>query len=415
MGQSVSRPLPGETPVDFMFRNNKGYWTQPFVDNLAGWSESAGSQIDDYPRCGSFKKDDMDLMKSMVKSGWGDPQWDYKYMNDSCNIWTSVKRVWDRGPERADQLKNASITPPEIVKQPPSYDTAVNVNTVQNHVPTSSQFYPSLLTISSSAQTPAPPLQLSEQNREALASKTVQPTMAWIQDGPRIVIRPATMSDIDTICKNLPNPSNSTKFVDVLRSHTRYAQLNGADYRSILLRVLADDVTEVSLIEQIPALCMDNDNLDGSGILRDPHELWWTDSDNVSTFFEQVKRFLDDRAHVCRDLTYATNTKQNKGETVSAFVSRFKRAWDEDARIPMKGDLAPLFINTCLNNMQPDAARLIRITTANLLQIPVDDFCKRIRELDASGGFSAFLLKPTPETMLAASMQHMAPVSARGM
>ncbi len=52
------------------------------------------------------------------------------------------------------------------------------------------------------------------------------------------------MTDIDTICKTLPNATNSNKFVDVLRSHTRYAQLSGSDYRSILLRVLADDVTE---------------------------------------------------------------------------------------------------------------------------------------------------------------------------
>ncbi len=70
-----------------MVRNDKGYWTQPFVDNLSGWSESAGLQIDQYPRCGSFKENYMELMKSMVKKGWGDPQWDYKYMNESYEIW----------------------------------------------------------------------------------------------------------------------------------------------------------------------------------------------------------------------------------------------------------------------------------------------------------------------------------------
>ncbi len=76
------------------------------------------------------------------------------------------------------------------------------------------------------------------------------------------------MTDIDTLCKTLPNPNNSNKFVDVLRSHTRYAQLSG----SILLRVLLDDVTESSLIAEIPALNLDNDDLDGNGIQRDPHE-----------------------------------------------------------------------------------------------------------------------------------------------
>ncbi len=35
---------------------------------------------------------------------------------------------------------------------------------------------------------------------------------------------------------------------------------------SILLRVLADDVTESSLIAEIPALNLDNDDLDGNGM-----------------------------------------------------------------------------------------------------------------------------------------------------
>ncbi len=59
--------------------------------------------------------------------------------------------------------------------------------------------------------------------------------MAWAQKGPIIILKPATMTDIYTICKTLPNPNNSNKFVDVLRSHTRYAHLSGSDYRSILL------------------------------------------------------------------------------------------------------------------------------------------------------------------------------------
>ncbi len=53
--------------------------------------------------------------------------------------------------------------------------------------------------------------------------------------------------------------------------------------------------------------------------------------------------------------------------------------WEEDARIPIGGELSSLFINTCLNNMNPDLARLVRVTTANLMQQTVEDFCKRIR------------------------------------
>ncbi len=98
-------------------------------------------------------------------------------------------------------------------------------------------------------------------------------------------------------------------------------------YRSILLQVLADDVIE-----------------SGNGIQRDLHEFWWADPKNFTEFFKQVKHFLDAHAHVCRNLTHATNTKQNKDETASAFVSCFKRVWEEDARIPINGEISSLFI-----------------------------------------------------------------------
>ncbi len=110
------------------------------------------------------------------------------------------------------------------------------------------------------------------------------------------------MMYIDIICKSLPNANNANTIVDVLRSHARYVQLNDSitnDYRSILLRVLADDVTESSLIAEIPALNLDNDDLDGNGIQRDLHEFWLTDPENVTEYFEQVKSVLDARAHVC--------------------------------------------------------------------------------------------------------------------
>ncbi len=55
--------------------------------------------------------------------------------------------------------------------------------------------------------------------------------------------------------------------------------------------------------------------------------------------------------------------------------------------------------------MNPDLARLVRVTTANLMQQTVKDFCKRIRELDASGGFTAFMFKPKQEVMFSAPQQ----------
>ncbi len=38
----------------------------------------------------------------------------------------------------------------------------------------------------------------------------------------------------------------------------------------------------------------------------------------------------------------------------------------KDDRIPIGSEMSSLFINTCLNNTNPDLARLVRVTTANL-------------------------------------------------
>ncbi len=38
----------------------------------------------------------MELMKSMVKKGWGDPQWDYKYMSESYEIWKKIRIIWNQ-------------------------------------------------------------------------------------------------------------------------------------------------------------------------------------------------------------------------------------------------------------------------------------------------------------------------------
>ncbi len=130
------------------------------------------------------------------------------------------------------------------VKTPPPYVTAVI--TVQNNAQTSSTLYPSLISFSYCTHPPPlPPLEMKKETVRLHGAD--QLSMAWVQEGPRIILKQATMADIDTICKTLPNPNNSNKFVDVLCSHTRYAKLSGSDNRSILLRVLADDVTELSL------------------------------------------------------------------------------------------------------------------------------------------------------------------------
>lgn len=93
MGGSVSRPLPNEMPVEFMFRNNQGFYTEPFVSNMAGWSEQMKPQIEvSYSQEGSFTEENMQLAKRLVKDGWGDPQWNELHMTKSYNVWKEMKK-----------------------------------------------------------------------------------------------------------------------------------------------------------------------------------------------------------------------------------------------------------------------------------------------------------------------------------
>ncbi len=55
--------------------------------------------------------------------------------------------------------------------------------------------------------------------------------------------------------------------------------------------------------------------------------------------------------------------------------------------------------------MNPDLTHLVCVTTANLMQQTVEDFCKQICELDTSGGFTSFLFKPKQEVMFSAPQQ----------
>lgn len=370
MGGSVSRPLPGETPVEFMFRNNQGFYTEPFVSDMAGWSERMRPQIEvPYPREGSFTDDGMELAKSLVFEGWGDPNWDYKYMTKSYNIWKDLKKVWDQGPEKkkvvafvAKQSRLAKDTPPPY-------------------------------SMSHSPSAPPPPPQNSPVVTKLVTPKEKQePTktqgaMVWLRSGNAIGVKPVKMTDMEAICKSLPSPQNPSKFVTILQSHTKYAHFTGADYRAVLARTLEGDVTEEMLITACKSLKFENDEISGSATAASPHVFFWEKQENHVAFFKELRVFLDMRLGNRQDLSFAANTKQKPKETASDFYLRFKKAWIEESKLPINDDLKALFINTFLNNMHGKQAQLIRITTTNLLEMTIEALGKRVRELDISGGF----------------------------
>lgn len=44
----------------------------------------------------------------MVIGGWGDLEWDYRYMKESYRVWKEMKKVLDQWPEKSNK-KNSEI------------------------------------------------------------------------------------------------------------------------------------------------------------------------------------------------------------------------------------------------------------------------------------------------------------------
>lgn len=47
----------------------------------------------------------------MTNVGWGDPEWNYKYMKESYNKWKEMKTYLDKGPERPNLKKGHPYQP----------------------------------------------------------------------------------------------------------------------------------------------------------------------------------------------------------------------------------------------------------------------------------------------------------------
>ncbi|XP_048050649.1 uncharacterized protein LOC125270756 isoform X2 [Megalobrama amblycephala] len=222
MGETISRPLMGETPRDFMNRNNKAFFTEPYISNLAGWSEGK-IQLDPFPRDGSFKDEDMCAAKDMIFGSWGDPGWPIDYMKDAYKVWMKMKTYWDKGSELKKQDSSLSQSQLKPDASLPPYECVV------------------------SAEIPKP---LTNRLYPQLPSTTEVFPFVQLPDGYKIT--PLSVTEAVAICKDLPDPAKSPhQFVAVLQRLTAYSQLTGRDYRFILTKTLPAEITEEEMIEEV--------------------------------------------------------------------------------------------------------------------------------------------------------------------
>ncbi|MGL5564422.1 MAG: hypothetical protein ACRDC4_01675, partial [Plesiomonas sp.] len=245
------------------------YYTNPYLDNLAGWTE--GTQWRSYPREGTFDPGFLRSAFDLIYGRQGDPNWDYDYMKGGYDVWYKMADVW-RDKTRAyvpnavlrtvpnpDKIKKKLTTkpvqdPPRPRDNPPPYVSSSNVACV-------SKTSPSAPLSGESGTRPKvkeipklyPPLSNSEGNASDCgdteytddagpdSGSVIDPpklqniAAVWMEKRGGIDIEPPSPSALKDIIDLLPSPSKPIPFVDMLIRTSRHCQLVGADYRFILL------------------------------------------------------------------------------------------------------------------------------------------------------------------------------------
>lgn len=102
-------PQPGETCEMYVARVSPTnyYLVNPWVDNMAGWTESVGTEDNPFPREGANDTYHMDQIKGLClgdTQSWAryevDPNWDMTYMRAGGEQWFTIAPHWHDTSEK---------------------------------------------------------------------------------------------------------------------------------------------------------------------------------------------------------------------------------------------------------------------------------------------------------------------------
>ncbi|XP_041434794.1 uncharacterized protein LOC121399055 isoform X1 [Xenopus laevis] len=83
------------SPKDVVIRGEMGDSTfvDPWVDNLAGWSESLKPNVTPFPREGALDTGNLNTARLCIRGGMGDPNCDRQYMINGLSIWEKYENL----------------------------------------------------------------------------------------------------------------------------------------------------------------------------------------------------------------------------------------------------------------------------------------------------------------------------------
>ncbi|XP_067291420.1 uncharacterized protein [Pseudorasbora parva] len=443
MGQTYPKPEPSEAPKAWMERCSWGYYTNPYLDNLAGWTE--GTQWRSYPREGTFDPGFLRNAFDLIYGKQGDPNWDYDYMKEGYDVWYKMADVW-RDKTRAYVPKAVLKTvpnPEKLKKNSPKKNkptTAVPEHCTLPRENPPPYVSPSNLACVSKTSPPPAPLQVSEKPCENKKEQKIReipkiypslPTSeginldnsecddneyadmqdlikgpkvqnvaaVWMEKRGGIDIQPPSPSALKDIIDLLPSPSKPIQFVDMLIRTSRHCQLVGADYRFILQCKLGDAYNEEALIAAVAVLEPGTDRIETvKEEVKDETRktkktvitLKWRDQapEMLKELEKNLKKYLLNLKAANRDLSQVTNCKQEKDEPPSQFMKRFIDVWMNVGGLDLDVNKEhPMFLSTFMANCTPAHQDTLKHHLSDRSTLKIKDAAAKIRTLESDGLF----------------------------
>lgn len=464
MGKSQSKivrypsPVQGETCKEYVARVSPTnyYLVNPWVDNMAGWTESVGIENSPFPRDGGNDPYHMNMVKGLClgdKDAWPryqpDPNWDLSYMRPGGEQWLTIAPHWY---DTTKKSKSQSVAPPPYNRLYPQFsdtdlmaiaaainrplpqtppfqkedsdsdsDTASDATRSKEHTHTKER---SNLAISpsSTGATCSPSrtksgrsFQTQEDTVDSEDSHTthllVQPakpktfptaptldntniegSFPFLTVGEQLLKKPIEIEDLNRIVKHCPKPSVTP--VGAISYLKKACQ--GRAYTQEDMRLIIDGVIDHHSEWNWAAVGMINE----LNFPKEASKYWMNDPKGLDLMWEQLTAEMLRVFKTRSSLPIAVACKQKPtSETVTEFWKRFKKCWKEEAGLPTDKNADTLLISTFVNNLCSHVILTVKQTVSSWTSDTVEEFEKHLYEKEAAGCFDVRKPStPTPPT-----------------
>ncbi|OCT65738.1 hypothetical protein XELAEV_18041981mg [Xenopus laevis] len=402
----------------YVERTSGAFYVDPFVDNVAGWTEGMGDGSP-FPREGSFSEHHINMLKGLClgdTKAWDDyphdPKWDMKYMPKCAKVWVQLAPLYSgpsAPPEKTlPRANNAQKGQPKPPPYAPLYPALQSQFTDEEAVLAAwrSVFSPH------SDSDEAKVEEFDTSDEDDLSSKECKTTLndsnksqsrdttevisklpkrvikpptkfqaPFMTVGDQMIIKPLDAASLNAILTNCPNPRrNPCAAVNYLKRMTKGCALTIEDVRLIIDASLGNDPNSGFDYDNVRSLRIPDVQLTAQDYplrMQEALDTMWTE------VLTELKRLYGDR----KSLPIAMACKQKVGELVSDFIIRFRKNWQEEAGLNFAGDLGIVYVQTAMGGLLAHTQTVAKQIIDDWLTKDPRDFDNALISKDTAGCF----------------------------